>query len=102
MALDDFDTAAIKRAEYRAFDWIAPRPRITIPDMRQNMDWGGIRPAINRRDPAKQIILVGFGVFNEHVKIAIFGECLRNNIDEFDLRVEARGLPVAFHQISIG
>ncbi len=83
-----------------AFSRSSPRPRIAAPQRRQQRQGGALRPAVNGRNPDRQIVGRCLRVFHEHIEIALLVEDPR--IFQFELRIVARPPPVLFHQLFIG
>src|SRR5262245_49490025 len=48
-----------------------PRPVVPIPEMRQDMNRGGLRTTIYRGNAAEDVFGVRLGIFNEQIEIAI-------------------------------
>ena len=58
----------------RLGDLVTPRPRVTEPQRRQQMQRRRVRAAIVRRDQHQDVIGTGLGVLHDHIEIAVLVE----------------------------
>ena len=73
-------------AQFRALAAIAPRPRVAIPQVRQDVEGRGFRPAIDRRDATEDVLLSGFGVLDDDIEITARREGLAQRVRQLELR----------------
>ncbi len=63
------------------------------------MQHGRLGPAIDGRDADQDIVGRGFGVFHEHIEVAVLGEDA--GIDQLIFRIVARAAPVLVDQLLV-
>ena len=76
-----------------------PRPRVAVPESRQQMQRCILPPAIRYRDPDADIIRRRLRVFHEHVEVTALVEASR--IDQLELGVAPVPSPILVHQLSV-
>lgn len=78
---------------------VAPLPRIAIRKGGQEVERRRIRPTVGYADPDQDVILVSFGIFDQHIEVAIFGKDPR--IHQFVLKVLKAAAAIFRHQIAV-
>ena len=79
---------------------ISPRPRVAKPDRRQQANAGGFRAAVRDRDLDQNVFGVGFGIFDEHIEVAVVVEDA--SVEQFEFRLVLAAPPIFLHQLSVG
>jgi hypothetical protein len=74
-------------AEHRAFDLVAPGPRVPEPERGQDGERGGRRAAVRDRQPDEHVVGRRLRVLDEHVEVPVVGEDAR--VEQLVLRLVA-------------
>src|SRR5262249_41645215 len=70
----------------------APRPEIAKPEVRQNVQWGCFRAAVERFDANANVFRIELGVLNHDVEVTI---CVENpRVEKLELESLARAAAV--------
>src|SRR5713101_2007787 len=75
---------------------LAPGPRVSKPELRQEVQRGGFRPAIHGGDSDEHVFDVSFGVFDEKVEITVPGKSA--GIEQFEFRLATAAALALFNQ----
>src|SRR5580704_332563 len=75
---------------------LAPRPQVTKPELRQNMQRGGVRAAVGYGDPDEYVVWRVLRVFRSDVEITV--RCENAGVDEFELGLELAAPTIFLHQ----
>ena len=76
-----------------------PRPGVAEPELRQDVQWSRIRPAVMGRDEEQDVRRPRFGVFDEHVKVSILIEHTR--VEQLVFRLLPATLAILINQLGI-
>ena len=79
---------------------IAPAPIVTKPERRQQVDGCRCGSPVGDGDPGEDLVLIRFGIFDQHVKIAILGKDA--GVVQFVLVRVIATLLIFTHQLGIG
>src|SRR5262245_29397041 len=80
----------------------APRPRVAVPEVRQNMDRRRLRSAIDDFDPAKNVFGIVLGVFDEYVEVPFVAEGVAKRVEQLVLGILSTAAPVLRDEIVVG
>ena len=75
----------IDGTQLRAWATVAPGPGVSIPHMGQDVYRGRIRPTIDHRNAAQDVLLVSFGILDEDVEVTIFLEGIAQGVNQLIL-----------------
>ena len=79
-----------------------PRPRVAVPQVREEVDRRRLRPPIRRDDPAEDVLLVDLRVLDLDVEIAARFERIAERVDQLELRVVPPAPPVLGDEFAVG
>ncbi len=71
------DGAILCRSQLRFDSAVLPGPGVPKPNLREQMDRRGLRPAVMDSDEHENILRPGLRIFDEHVEVAIIIEDAR-------------------------
>src|SRR5215471_6712072 len=77
-----------------SFPGPAPGPRVAEPQRRQQVQRGGVRSAVDGRDPDQNVVGLRLGVLRENIKVSIVLKYA--GIQQFELRIAPAATRVLF------
>src|SRR5690242_8530333 len=79
-----------------------PLAGIAIPQMGQNVQRRRLRAAVGRRNPAEDVLRIGFGIFDQDIKIAVGVPAIRQRVDQLERRLVLGAYGVFLYQAGVG
>jgi len=89
----------VDRFNYRFRPSIVPGPGVAIPQCRQHMDEGWVRPPVANADPDQQVLRCGLRVFHEDIKVSVIIK--HAGVQQFILQFVAGAMLVGGYQVLI-
>ncbi len=86
-------------AQPRAARDVAPRPRVAIPERGQQVQYGRLGAAVDRRDADQHVLVRRLGVFDEDVEVAVGGE--HAGVEQLELRLIAAAAVVLLDELRV-
>jgi hypothetical protein len=81
---------------------VVPRPRVAIPELRQDVEGCRIGSMVHDSNPAQDVFRAGFGVLDEHVEVVLGAEGVAGRVEQLVLRLVRAAQAVLGYEVGVG